>query len=422
MLHTFVGHDLDIVRETVREPFSDYLKTSVDLLKNSPWGFAPARLPSGAQVRNLSSAPAELNQEELSALLEHAFDGYFENSSLFGTPDVCLRMVERLRDIGVDEIACLIDFGIESQKVLNSLPLLNEVRERCNQGVGESVGDYTLAALATHYHVTHFQCTPSMARMLVEGPENREWLSQLKKLMIGGEAFPSALAKQLSKLVRGGIHNMYGPTETTVWSSVQAVEDINGAVSIGRPIANTEIYLLGRYLQPVPPGVAGELCIGGAGVVRGYLNRPELTAEKFVHKQFSSNLESRVYRTGDLARYRSDGTIEFLGRTDQQVKLLGHRIELLEIEVVLTQHESVREAVVVVQEDASGDKRLVAYIVMMPCVSSGPKELRNYLATRLPDYMVPSLFVFPERLPQTPNGKIDRRKFAPTRRDFYGGR
>src|SRR5206468_12988227 len=148
MLHTFVGEDLDAVRETVREPFSDYLRSSVDLLKNSPWGFAPARLSPDAQVRKLSTGPANLTEDELSVLLEHAFDRYFENSSLFGTPDVCLRMVEKLRAIGVNEIACLTDFGVDSSQVIDSLGLLNEVRERSNATAGEPVADQSLSALA----------------------------------------------------------------------------------------------------------------------------------------------------------------------------------------------------------------------------------------------------------------------------------
>src|SRR5262249_6691129 len=163
---------------------------------------------------------------------------------------------------------------------------------------------------------------------------------------IGGEAFPAALATQLKELVPGGIHNMYGPTETTVWSTTEAVSKVEGGVSIGRPIANTEIYLLDRHFQPVPVGVVGELCIGGAGVGRGYLNRPELTEERFIRNRFKADPEARIYRTGDLARYRKDGTIEFLGRMDHQVKIRGHRIELAEIEAVLGQHAAVREAAV----------------------------------------------------------------------------
>src|SRR5262249_36355010 len=228
MLHAFVGHDLDGVRETVREPFSNYLRSSVDLLKNSPWGFAPARLAPGAQVKKHSTASTDLTREELDALLEHAFDRYFETSSLFGTPEVCLRMVDQVRAIGVDEIACLIDFGVDSQAVLDSLRLLNEVRERSNQGLGQPVPDHSLAGLAQRHRVTHLQCTPSMAGMLVEQPENRQLFARLRHLMIGGEAFPAALATQLKELVPGGIHNMYGPTETTVWSTTEAVSKVEG--------------------------------------------------------------------------------------------------------------------------------------------------------------------------------------------------
>jgi natural product biosynthesis luciferase-like monooxygenase protein len=416
MLHTFVGDDVESVRETVRQPFSNYLRTSVDLLKNSPWGFAPARLSSAGQVKKLSNASADLEEHELSALLEYAFDRYFENSSLFGTPDVCLRMAEQLRTIGVDEIACLIDFGVDSEAVLGSLRLLNEVRVRCNEGVSEYGRDYSLAGLARQHKVTHFQCTPSMATMLLSQPENHEWLGRLDKLMIGGEAFPRSLAQQLKRMVRGSIHNMYGPTETTVWSSTQAVGDVEGPVSIGRPIANTEIYIFDNYFQPVPPGVAGELCIGGAGVVRGYLNRPELTAEKFIQNPFSSNSGSRLYCTGDLARYRTDGTIEFLGRMDHQVKVRGYRIELVEIETVLGEHGSVSEAAVVVRADDPADQRIVAYVVLHPGASRDPKALRSFLQGKLPEYMVPATFVFLDHLPQTPNGKIDRRALpAPDR-------
>src|SRR5439155_14798685 len=200
----------------------------------------------------------------------------------FGTPQVCLRMVEQLRGVGVDEIACLIDFGVASQVVIDSLGLLNEVRERSNEGAGEPIADYSLAALARRHGITHFQCTPSMAGMISEQQENREWFGRLRILMIGGEAFPAALAKQLKESVPGTIHNMYGPTETTVWSTTHTVGETDGPVSLGRPIANTEIYLLDGHFQPVPAGVVGELCIGGAGTARGYWNRPDLTAERFI--------------------------------------------------------------------------------------------------------------------------------------------
>jgi acyl carrier protein len=183
----------------------------------------------------------------------------------------------------------------------------------------------------------------------------------------------------------------------------------SGIETIGRPITNTHMYILDKHLQPTPLGVPGELYIGGAGLARGYLNRPDLTAEKFIPNPFSDELGARLYKTGDLVRYLPDGNIEFLGRIDHQVKIRGFRIELGEIEAVLSHHPIVQEAVAVVREDRSGDKRLVAYVV--PNQKSLPKihELRNFLQQKLPDYMVPSAFVMLDALPLTPNGKVDRK-------------
>jgi acyl carrier protein len=180
-------------------------------------------------------------------------------------------------------------------------------------------------------------------------------------------------------------------------------------VPIGRPIANAQVYLLDRHQKPVPVGVPGELYIGGAGLSRGYFNRPDLTAEKFLPNPFSEEASARLYKTGDLAHYLADGNIECLGRIDHQVKIRGFRIELGEIETVLGQHSAVRQAIVLAREDTPGDKRLVAYVV--PDVEQVPtvSKLRNILNEKLPEYMVPSVFVFLDALPLTPNGKVDRR-------------
>ena len=215
---------------------------------------------------------------------------------------------------------------------------------------------------------------------------------------------------------------MYGPTETTVWSSIfqignhAAFQTKEASEAIGRPIANTQIYLLDQYLQPVPIGVSGELHIGGDGLARGYLNRPELTAEKFIPNPFSNEPNARLYKTGYLARYLPDGNIEYLNRIDNQVKLRGFRIELGEIEAVLIQHPKVREAVVIIREDQPGDKRLVAYLVLTKAQEVIPTNiLRQFLKEKLPDYMVPAAFVKLKAMPLTPNGKVDRRALpAPT--------
>nr|WP_317110635.1 non-ribosomal peptide synthetase [Chroococcidiopsis sp. SAG 2025] len=194
-----------------------------------------------------------------------------------------------------------------------------------------------------------------------------------------------------------------------MWSATHTLTPVNGIVPVGRPIANTELYILDKNGQPVPIGVAGELLIGGAGVTRGYLNRPELTQERFIPHPFSQNPTDRLYRTGDLVRYRRDGNVEFLGRIDFQVKVRGYRIELGEIETILSRHEAVREAAIVVREDVPGDKRLVAYVLPQPGQQPANSQLREYLLARLPEYMVPSNFVVLEAFPLTPNNKVDRK-------------
>jgi len=211
----------------------------------------------------------------------------------------------------------------------------------------------------------------------------------------------------IRETMRGELINMYGPTETTIWSAVHRVDVIGNSIPIGRPIANTQIYILDKNHQPLPVGVPGEIFIGGEGVARGYLNRPELTAEKFIASPLSAN--ARFYRTGDRGRFRADGTIEFLGRLDHQVKIRGHRIELGEIELAFSRHPAVREIVVVAREDAPGDTRLVAYVVAAPDAKPTATELRRFAQDKLPKAMMPSAFVFLKALPLTPNGKVNRK-------------
>jgi amino acid adenylation domain-containing protein/non-ribosomal peptide synthase protein (TIGR01720 family) len=243
---------------------------------------------------------------------------------------------------------------------------------------------------------------------------------QTNVLVVGGEALSGeSLSYWREHAPQTVVVNEYGPTETVVGCCVytrRAGEVGNGAVPIGRPIANTELYLLDERMEPVPVGVRGELYIGGAGVGRGYLSRPELTAEKFLPHPFSTEPGARLYRTGDIARYLEDGNIEYLGRIDEQVKVRGYRIELGEIEAVLKQHSGVGEAVVAVREDDLGERRLVAYIVAADGQHLASADLRSYLQERLPAYMIPSAFVQLDALPLTPNGKVDRRALpAPER-------
>src|SRR5207237_10605010 len=202
----------------------------------------------------------------------------------------------------------------------------------------------------------------------------------------------------------------HGPTENTTFTTCHTIAgspDVNASISIGRPISNTTTYILDRHMNPVPIGIPGELYTGGDGVARGYLNQPDLTAERFLHDPFSPTPKARMYKTGDLVRYRANGDIEFLGRIDNQVKVRGFRIELGEVENALAEHPSVQTAVVVTRKD-EGDKHLVAYIVPSNQTISD-EVLRDFLRERLPDYMVPSFFVTLESLPLTPSGKVDRR-------------
>jgi len=227
----------------------------------------------------------------------------------------------------------------------------------------------------------------------------------LRALLTGGDKLQTPPDKVLSF----DLVNHYGPTENTVvttWAIVSNTQN-SSYPPIGRPITNTQVYVLDKQMQEVPIGVSGELYIGGIGLARGYLNRPELTAEKFIHNPFSDDPEARLYKTGDLVRYLSEGNLDFLGRIDHQVKMRGFRIELGEIEAVLTQHPKIREIVVMAREDIPGDKRLIAYVVAKQPVPS-TSELRQFLAEKLPDYMIPSAFVSLETLPLTPNGKVDR--------------
>jgi amino acid adenylation domain-containing protein len=258
-----------------------------------------------------------------------------------------------------------------------------------------------LARLVDANEVTVMQATPATWRMLLDiGWTGKPGI----KLITTGEACPRELADRLLPCCNE-LWNLYGPTETTVYSTLGPITEGSGPISIGRPVANTQIHIVDRNMQLLPVGVPGELLIGGDGLARGYLGRPDLTAEKFIADPFSSDPTARLYRAGDLAIWKSDGTLEVLGRMDHQVKLRGFRIELGEIEAALAELESVEQAVVHCREDRPGDKRLVAYSTG----SATPDAMRTHLRRLLPDYMIPSAFVVLERFPLTPNGKVDRK-------------
>jgi amino acid adenylation domain-containing protein len=266
----------------------------------------------------------------------------------------------------------------------------------------EAIDGVALNRLIDRHGISVMQATPSTWRMLIDAG----WSGHTGfKALVGGEALPPDLAEQLLARV-GELWNMYGPTETTVWSTCCKVTDPR-AITIGRPIANTSVWILDEHRQPCLPGVAGEICIGGDGVTLGYLNRPELTAERFIPDPFAAAGEARLYRTGDRGRWRYDGWLEHQGRFDFQVKLRGYRIELGEIEATLLSHPQVARAAVITREDRPGDVRLVAYFVARGAAPASA-ELREHLRKQLPDYMLPQHFVELAALPLLPNGKLDR--------------
>jgi len=265
---------------------------------------------------------------------------------------------------------------------------------------------HSVAREIREFGVTHLQSTPSLARILVMDSDVLASLAGLKVLLLGGEALPASLVAQIRIVFSGDLYNMYGPTETTIWSSAYHIAEFNGSVPIGVPIANNFLYILDENLKPVSGGEAGALYIGGEGVVRGYLGKPELTAQRFLTDPFSPG--GRMYWTGDVARLLPTGNIDFLGRMDHQVKIRGFRIELGEIEAVLEELPEVHQAVVVAREERAADTRLVAYIVLSSGLSADSASLRSHLRNKLPVFMVPAQFVFIDSLPLTANGKIDR--------------
>jgi acyl carrier protein len=388
------------VREIVRQPMKDYLRSSVDLIRQAAWSF-PTFVQRAAQdgkspVEVMDAQP--LSAEEMDALLEHAFNRYYGTSALFGTQERCLMAVEKLRDAGVDEIACLIDFGIPTQTVLDHLQHLKSLMDASRE-LRPAAQRVSVAQQILSRNVTHLQCTPSMASMLVADAEGRAALSTLRSMMVGGEALSMNLAKQLRELVPGQLLNMYGPTETTIWSSTCELSEIGDFIALGEPIANTSLRVRTAWGMDAPALVPGELLIGGAGVAQGYLGRPDLTAERFIESQ-----GERWYRTGDLVRRHADGAIEFLGRIDHQVKIRGHRIELGEIEAVLAKQGGIKDSVVTARDD-----RLLGYVTVHAGMRADPEQLRLALAKELPEVMVPQAVLVLPSLPMTPNGKIDRR-------------
>ena len=396
MLHTFVTESKEYAREISRGPMKAYLRSAMSLVKAAAWEFPTFKKMSSSEKSDMDEFFANLSEEDHDDLLEFAFHRYFEESGLFGAPEDNLKFVEKLGSIGVTEIACLIDFGIPNELVLRNLEHLNELRVRSSGHASNS-----LSAIVDRFGISHMQCTPSQAKMFALDQDDLRGLSKLDVLLVGGEAVGQKIADDLCQTVSGKIVNMYGPTETTVWSLTQELRT-GEPVKIGYPIANTTVSVVDRSGRQVPFGWTGELCIGGKGVTQGYLGKPELTAEKF-----KADDDDRRYSTGDVVRMLDDGSIEFIGRNDDQIKIRGYRIESGEVEYAIEKLSAVDEAVVVGETDKWGDAQLVAYFRGGDGATGG--LIRSSIAKSLPNFMIPSRFVRLETIPRTLNGKVDRR-------------
>jgi hypothetical protein len=415
MLHTYLADSKEEARQIAREPMKDYLRSAAGLIKQYAWAFPAFKKPKGVD-NPMQLDLGSLDEEDMDAILEFAFERYFEDSGLFGTIADGVARTEQLKRIGVDEIACLIDYGIEPALVMKALEPLAEVLRLANAPAELADEDFSLAAQMIRHNVTHMQCTPSMARMIAMNDEARSAIGRLQHLLVGGEALPGDLVASLKAATQASLHNMYGPTETTIWSTVQTLDEVpTGVADIGTPIANTQVYVLDSSGETVPVGVPGELYIGGEGVTAGYWQRDELNAERFPADTFTGR--GKMYRTGDLVRWRADGRLDFLGRTDHQVKIRGHRIELGEIEAAMANYPGVTGAVVMPRTIGEGE-RLVGYITSSQPVSE--EALKQHLSSSLAEVMVPAHIVSMDVFPLTPNKKIDRKALpepGPVRRE-----
>ncbi len=398
MLHTFVGQDEEQVKNVARGPMKGYLKSAVDLVRRAAWTFPTIvnRADSAGVTPQEMFEKEALSPEDLDQLLDHTFERYYQTAGMFGTPESAKDIVRRVTEIGVDEVACLIDFGIDTDLVLENLPNIKALMDglQAEGGISRKV---SVADDIVTRAITHLQCTPSMAAFLPGTPA----LSQLDCLMVGGEAFPPDLAAEIRSGLKGRLLNMYGPTETTIWSSVAQLDAVGDKIPLGAPIANTVLSVRSPQGRALPDMVEGELWIGGAGVADGYWQRADLTADRFV-----MDGATRFYRTGDLVRSLPGGTLEFLGRIDNQVKIRGHRIELGEIEAALRAAAGITAGVVHPVTFGSGDVRLIGYVTGK---GADPVALRATLAQILPEIMLPAQIVVLDRMPLTPNGKIDRK-------------
>jgi len=394
MLHTYIDATEEAAFNNSEQAFKDYLESSIKLME-------PMAKAQGLDINT-----------QRKEIIEIAYQKFSKENTLIGSPKSCQKMLQKIQSIGVNEVACLVDFGVKHEKVIAGLQKISDTKTLFE--ANRELYDYlevdkqqTLLDLIESHKIDHIQMTPSQSRMLLNMAQQKKGvdLSSIKQWFIGGEAISKDLIKDLSKITNAKLYNMYGPTETTVWSAWREItpEDIK----IGLPTLNTQLLLLNEFQQEVPLGVVGELYIGGFGLAKGYYNNIELTADRFKIIEDASFGKNRFYKTGDLLRLTQNGTFEFMGRADNQVKINGYRIELEDIESQVTNFPSVKNAAVIVRSSASETKKIVGYLETNQ--NFDVQSLKQFLNKKLPNYMIPDIFIEIESLPLTPNEKIDRK-------------
>ncbi|MCW8091974.1 MupA/Atu3671 family FMN-dependent luciferase-like monooxygenase [Alteromonas sp. ASW11-130] len=360
MLHTYLDVTTDMALSTTAEPFKGYIGSSVNLI-------APFAQEMGMDM-----------EVQKAQIIDIAFERLSQTSALFGTVESCQDLLSQIHNLGVTEIASLIDFGVKSDKVLSSLEKLTVARKK-HQTTWElenslSSSNYmSELELIEKHDISHVQMTPSQMKILLKQYEQNACELKVTDWLLGGEALPKTLVEQLTSISGGRCHNMYGPTETTVWSAWHEVTD--GRVVIGKPIYNTEFLLLDENKKPVPIGVSGQLHIGGSGVSKGYWNKPELTAKSFAQVDLGALGAGTYYSTGDSMRMTADGYFEYIGRIDDQIKINGYRIEQKEIEKNITELNGIKDCKIVVKSRSEDDVYLAAYVVKSDLVVGGYTQL-----------------------------------------------
>lgn len=374
MLHTFIADSIEEAINHAKKPFCEYLRSSLSL--------------AGSLIGLSKEQMEKLGENEIEKVLETIFYRYYKSTSLIGTNESIKPLLKELKDIGITEISCLLDFGIQKANVINSINKIGDIikpsakKENLNNSLFPTI----------------FQSTPSKLSMMLSEQENTEFFKNLKIILLGGEPVRKEVVDRLKSSSDARILNMYGPTETTIWSTIfEYGALVSKELIIGKPIANTQVYILDEENKKCAPYVWGTLFIGGKGVAKGYVNRPEMTKSKFIINPYGDDL---IYNTGDVVRWTDLGNIEFQGRNDSQVKINGNRIELGDIEANISVIKEVDFPIVLVN-----DKKIIAFY---SGIEMEETALISILKEKLPRYMIPEKFIFISDVPLMPNGKIDR--------------